>query len=269
MNNDFVIQKPFNTSLQSVVDYYFFIDISVHELKFKTEHVIPFPRITFGYFFDHPFLVTNYSLSESVQTDMIISRISTNKISVEPLTDKVKILGAHLKPYALAFLTNKNISNLQWLIKTNELFEKEANLFKSRIDKCVDPKDMFHEIENIFLDAVLTKDLNIIISAIEIIEQYSGNIEISELSKKIGISDRTLRNHFHKCIGCSPKEYIHVLKLKQSISQMINSNDSLTSITYAQNYSDQAHFTKSIKNNTGLSPRELQKKIPDFRFLQF
>ncbi len=85
----------------------------------------------------------------------------------------------------------------------------------------------------------------------------------------IGVSDRTLRNHFYKNIGCSPKEYIHLLKLKQSINQMKNSDDSLTTITYSQNYSDQAHFTNSVKNITGLSPKEIQKKIPDFRFLQF
>ena len=230
---------------------------------------MPFPRITFGYFFDHPFLVTNHTLNDSTKTDMVISRISTNKISVEPLTDRVKIIGAHVRPYTLAFLTNENISNLPWLINTVDLFENKAILFKDKINKCQNPTEMFKEIENIFLETILTKDLSPIITAIDIIEKNTGNIEISEISKMIGVSDRTLRNHFYKNIGCSPKEYIHLLKLKQSINQMKNSDDSLTTITYSQNYSDQAHFTNSVKNITGLSPKEIQKKIPDFRFLQF
>lgn len=269
MSNNFHIQKPFNIYLQSLVDYYFFIDIPIDELKLENENIMPFPRITFGYFFDHPFLVTNHTLNDSAKTDMVISRISTNKISVEPLTDRVKIIGAHVRPYTLAFLTNENISNLPWLINTVDLFENKALLFKDKINKCQNPTEMFKEVENIFLETILTKDLNTIITAIDVIEKSTGNIEISEISKKIGVSDRTLRNHFYKNIGCSPKEYIHLLKLKQSISQMKNTDDSLTTITYSQYYSDQAHFTNSVKKITGFSPKEIQKKIPDFRFLQF
>ena len=269
MNDNFLIQKPFDTHLQCLVDYYFFIDVSVDELKLEKENVMPFPRITFGYFFEHPFLVTNNTLNESAKAEMTISRLSTNKISVEPLTDRIKIIGAHMRPYGLAFLTNENISELPWLINTVDLFENTAVSFRENIVQCKNPLEMFNEVERVFLDTLLTKDLSIIIAAIDIIEKNAGNIEISEVAKLMDISERTLRNHFSKSVGCSPKEYIHLLKLKQSISQMTNSDDSLTSITYAQNYSDQAHFTNSIKNITGLSPKEIQKKIPDFRFIQF
>lgn len=231
--------------------------------------MIPFPRITFGYFFDSPFAVTNHSINETIQVEMIISRISTNQISVTPLTDHIKIIGAHIKPYALAFLTNENISKLPWVIQTKNLFKKQASHFKEQIDVCKNPTEMFKVVENSFLESVLNKDLNTIVTAIEIIEQNSGSIEVSEISKIMDISNRTLRNHFYKNIGCSPKEYMHLVKLKKSVYQMKNSNDSLTSITYAQNYSDQSHFTKSVKKSTGLSPKEIQKKIPDFRFLQF
>lgn len=231
--------------------------------------MIPFPRITFGYFFDSPFAVTNHSIGETIHAEMIISRISTNQISVKPLTDRIRIIGAHIQPYALAFFTNENISKLPWIIQTQSLFEQQAHQFKTQIDSCAHPSEMFEVVENAFLDTLLDKDLHTIVSTINIIEQNSGTIEVSQISKALNISNRTLRNHFYKNIGCSPKEYMHLVKLKQSVYQMKNSNDSLTSITYTQNFSDQAHFTKSIKNSTGLSPKEIQKKIPDFRFLQF
>ncbi len=269
MNNDFVIQKPSDIHLERLVDYYFFIDISAEELKLKSENVIPFPRITFGYFFDHPFLVTNHSLNESISAEIVISKISTDKISVEPLTKRVKILGAHIKPYALAFFTTENISKLPWLIKTPDLFKHRASSFVKTINECSSPKQMFEEVETAFLDTIITKDLSTIIKAVELIEKNNGNIEISEVSKKLGITSRTLRNHFYKDIGCSPKEYIQLLKLRQSVYQMKNSNESLTSITYSQNYSSQSHFTNSVKNITGFSPKEIRNKIPDFRFLQF
>lgn len=269
MNNDFIIRKPFNPRLQTLVDYYFFIDIPVNQLKLKEENVIPFPRITFGYFFEHPFSVTNHSTKETVVAEMVISRISTNQISVRPLTDRVKIIGAHVRPHTLAYLTNENISEMPWLIQTQDLFGRNAQNFKERINKCPNPKSMFAEVENIFLESVLAKDLNMVTKAVDIIESSKGDISISTLSNKIGISNRTLRNHFYKSIGCSPKEYIHLVKLTQSIFQMKHSTDSLTSVSYSQNYADQAHFTNTVKKIIGISPKKIREKMPDFRFLQF
>lgn len=269
MKNDFITQKPVNIYLRSLVDYYFFIDIPITELKFEEESIVPFPRITFGYFFDHPFLVSNHSSNETVKAEMVISRISTNQISVRPLTDRVKIIGAHVKPYSLAFLTNGNISKMPWLINTQDLFGENAIKFKDRINKCPDPKQMFVEVENIFLNTLLAKDLNRITEAIDTVEFHKGDISVSALSNRIGVTDRTLRNHFYKSIGCSPKEYIHLVKLRQSIFQMKYSAESLTSISYLQNYADQAHFTNTVKNVTGVPPKIIREKIPDFRFLQF
>lgn len=251
------------------MDYYFFIDIPVSDLKLKEEHVIPFPRISFGYFFDHPFSVTNHTTKETIKAEMIISRISTQQISVKPLTNRVKILGAHVKPFALAHLTDKNISEMPWLIQTENLFGKNAQHFKRKVKKCTNSNQLFIEVENIFLKTVLTKDLSTITAAINSIEMEKGEISIAELSNKLQISNRTLRNHFYKSIGCSPKEYIHLVKLKQAVFQMKSSTDSLTSVSYDQNFSDQAHFTNTFKNITGSSPKNIRKNILDFRFLQF
>lgn len=251
------------------MDYYFFIDIPVTELKLKEEYVIPFPRITFGYFFEYPFSVINHSAGETIKAEMIISRISTSQISVKPLTDRVKIIGAHVRPYALAYLTNGNISKLPWLIQTEDLFGKNAQKFRASIKRCLSPKEMFVEVEQIFLRTILAKDLSLITNAVHIIESERGDISLSTLSEKMGVSSRTLRNHFYKSIGCSPKDYIHLVKLKQAVFQMKYSTDSLTSVSYSQNYSDQAHFTNTIKTITGQSPKKIREKIPDFRFLQF
>ncbi len=269
MNNDFHIQKPFNAHLQTLVDYYFYLDIPVSELKMPEEYIVPFPRITFGYFFDHPFLVTNHTKKQSNKAEMVISRISTDRISVKPLTDRIKILGAHVRPYTLAHLTNDNISELPWLIDTVALFKKNAIAFGRKVSNCTEPQKMFIEVENIFLKTLLTKDLDLITEAIDFIELNMGDLSVSELSEHLNLSNRTLRNHFYKSIGCSPKEYLHLVKLRQSVFQMKNSDDSLTAVSYDQHYADQAHFTNTVKNITGVPPKKIRENLPDFRFLQF
>lgn len=269
IDNSFAIQKPNNSFLASIVDYYFHIDTTVDKLAEQPEFIIPFPRITFGYFFDHPFTATNHTLNQSALVSFAISKISTQKITVQPNSDKIKILGAHLRPFGLAYFTKKPINKLDWLINTEELFGEIARKFIKRLNACQKSEQLFDEVEKVFLDNVLIRDLSLVTEAIELIDKNAGSIEITALSKQLGITDRTLRNHFYEKIGCSPKEYLRIVKLKQVAYELKHSQKSLTHIAYENNYFDQAHFIREIKGVTGQSPNQLKKEIPTFRFLQF
>lgn len=268
-DNNFVLRKPNNSFLASVVDNYFYIDTPVSQLSGQAEFIIPFPRITFGYFFDHPFTATNHTLGKSALVNIAISKISTQKITVQPNSDKVKILGAHLRPFGLAYFTKKTIAKLDWLINPEELFGNIAKQFVKRVNACQNTEQLFSEVENVFLDNILIRDLSLITEAIGLIEKNARKIEIAELPKKLGVSDRTIRNHFYSYVGCSPKEYLRIVKLKQVAYELKHSQKLLTHIAYDNNYFDQAHFIHEIKGITGQSPSELKQKIPTFRFLQF
>jgi AraC-like DNA-binding protein len=269
MHDYFIIGKPINQFLSTLVDYYFHIDTPVNKLSLNGEYIIPFPRITFGYFFNHPFLATNHTLNQSVSVNMAISRISTHKITVQPQADRIKIIGAHVRPFGLAYLTKHPIHTMPWLINTIDLFGKTATDFQQKMESCNKAEQMFSEVEKIFLDNILIRDLSLITKAVECIDKSRGNIQIAELANSLGVSGRTIRNHFYDHVGCSPKEYIRLVKLKQVSYQMMHSDESLTAIAYDNDYFDQAHFIHEIKNVTGKSPNELRKEIPHFRFLQF
>lgn len=266
---NFLIRKPVNAFLAEIVDHYFFIDLPVSCLSNQAEFMIPFPRITFGYFFESPFTVTNHTLKESELLKVIISRISTDKITVQPTTDRIKILGAHLKPYGLAYLTNQSIHSLPWLINTEKLFGNSVREFMAKINNCETPDAMFDEVETVFLDHILHRNLSHITRAIELIELNAAHLEVKELANQLDVSERTLRNYFHTYIGCSPKDYLRIVKLRQIAFQLTHSEDSLTNMAYDHHYFDQAHFIREVKNLTGHSPKQLRKEIPGFRFLQF
>lgn len=267
--NNFIFQKPRNAFLASIVDDYFYIDTLVSELTSKPEFIIPYPRITFGYFFNHPFTATNHTLNESVLVNIAISKISTQKITVRPNSDRIRICGSHIRPFGLAYLTKKPIHSLPWLINTEELFGDIARRFIKCLDNATDTQTMFAEVEKVFLDNLLVRDLTLITEAVDLIEKSEENTEVSKLSKKLGVSDRTLRNHFYDYVGCSPKEYIKIVKLRRIAYQLVHQKGSLTQIAYDNQYFDQAHFIKELKDITGYTPGKLRKEIPRFRFLQF
>ena len=129
LEKHFTIRKPYNAFLSGIVDHYFFIDAPVSLLSEQAEFIIPFPRVTFGYLFDHPFTITNDTLKTSELINIAISRVSLEKVTVQPSTDRVKILGAHLKPFGLAYFTEKPLHSLSWLIHTEELFGNIATKF--------------------------------------------------------------------------------------------------------------------------------------------
>lgn len=268
-DNIFYHRKPHNSFLSEIVDHYFYIEISVSDLVAQSEYIIPFPRITFGYFFNHPFKVTNHTLNETKSVTVAISRISTQKITVEPESERIKILAAHLKPFGLAYFTNIPICEFNWLIDTEELYGDIAKRFLKRVNNSQSVEQMFDEVEKIFLDNLLIKDLSLITEAISYIEKAESKITVAEIAEHLKVSDRTLRNHFYDHIGCSPKEYLRIVQLKQIVYQMVHSNDSLTDIAYDNEYFDQAHFINELKNITNKTPNKLRKEIRSFRFLQF
>ena len=265
----FVTQKPSNQFLATLIDYYFYIDVDLKQEIHRIELIIHYPLITFGYFFKYPFTATNHTLNQSATVNMAISRISTDKITVEAQSDRLKIIGAHVQPYGLAYLTKQPVSSMPWLINTPELFQEPAAAFQQRIERCPQPEHMFNEVEQVFLDNILVRDLSLITTAIQLIERSAGTIPITQLAHQLGVSDRSLRSQFQDHIGCSPKEYIRLVRLQQVAYQLRHSPASLTDIAYNNDYFDQAHFIHEVKDITGLSPGQLRKQIPSLRFLQF
>jgi hypothetical protein len=155
MFNDeyFIIRKPFNQFLSTIVDYYFHINIPVSKLSLTGELIIPFS-------------VTNHTLNEAVLANIAISRISTDKITVQPKSDMVKIIGAQVQPFCLAYLTKTPIYTLPWWINTVDLFQKIATDFQDRTGRCSEPEEMFNEVEKVFLDNLLVRDLSLITNAV-------------------------------------------------------------------------------------------------------
>ncbi|MFD2200072.1 helix-turn-helix transcriptional regulator [Shivajiella indica] len=268
-SNYFTTRKPIDQFLSTVIDYYFFIDVPLDKLSLNTEFIIPFPRITLGYFFNHSFKANNLTRNESQSVNWVFSRMTTDRIIVEPQTEKVKIIGAHARPFFLAYLTPKSLKDMSWLIAAEELLYISEQEIQIRLNACENTALMFEELEKVLLEKIILKELSLLVQSIEIIEKRAGNIGVTELSRLLGVSDRTIRNQFYDFIGCSPKDYIKLVKLKQVAFQLRYSNNSLTDIAHDNHYFDQAHFIHELKNITGQSPNQLRKEMENFRFLQF
>jgi AraC-like DNA-binding protein len=96
-------------------------------------------------------------------------------------------------------------------------------------------------------------------------DQIDTNLTLKELSKDLNIHPAYLSREFSKHFdNLSFGDYIRKQRIEKAIDYLNSSNFSLTKIAYLAGFSDQSHFTRIFKKQTGKSPsvyRRESKKV--------
>ena len=93
-------------------------------------------------------------------------------------------------------------------------------------------------------------------------DQIDTNLTLKELSKDLNIHPAYLSREFSKYFdNLSFGDYIRKQRIEKAIEYLNNSSYSLTKIAYLTGFSDQSHFTRIFKKNTGKSPSEYKRNL--------
>jgi AraC-like DNA-binding protein len=97
----------------------------------------------------------------------------------------------------------------------------------------------------------------------EIIQDHiDTSLSLKEISKGLEISPSYLSREFSKYFeDLSFGDYIRKQRIEKAIALMQTPGYSLTEIAYLTGFSDQSHFTRIFKKNTGQNPSQYRKKI--------
>ncbi|MCW7493587.1 helix-turn-helix domain-containing protein [Leptospira sp. 2 VSF19] len=96
---------------------------------------------------------------------------------------------------------------------------------------------------------------------IEEILEKKGSCEIGKLSKKHGLSERTLQRRFQNYVGLTPKQFSTIIRFQFSLNEINTENNSrLTDVAYVSGYSDQSHFIRQFKWFTKKKPFQFREK---------
>lgn len=145
-----------------------------------------------------------------------------------------------------------NLSNLSDYISTERSILLEQDL--------CDSKNSTHQVK--LLEEFLIERLPVALpfvdyieNALNLIEQHNGSIQIHELIKEVGISERQFNRKFREIVGLSPKAYSKILQLHYVIRLMQSKEySSIQDLAYRAEYYDLAHFAHRFKELTGFSP---------------
>jgi len=96
----------------------------------------------------------------------------------------------------------------------------------------------------------------------KIVEEYHDKEELSieELSQIVGLSRVHVYRKIKKLTGMSVSEFVRSVKLRRSLELIKNSGKSISEIAYEVGFSSASYFTKSFKEQFGISPTEYAKK---------
>lgn len=97
-------------------------------------------------------------------------------------------------------------------------------------------------------------------NALEIIGTNLRTINVSALSKKLHISERTLHDIFVLNTSCSPKQYILNLKFDTACFLLENTNKTIGEISEYLGFSSPFHFSRFFSSKTNISPLKWRKK---------
>jgi AraC-like DNA-binding protein len=94
-------------------------------------------------------------------------------------------------------------------------------------------------------------------------DHIDTSLSLKELSKGLDISPSYLSREFSRYFEhLSFGDYIRKQRIGKAIELMENKSYSLTEIAYLTGFSDQSHFTRIFKKNTGHNPSAFRKKMP-------
>lgn len=96
----------------------------------------------------------------------------------------------------------------------------------------------------------------------KIVEEHHDKEEltIEELSQIVGLSRVHVYRKIKKLTGMSVSEFVRSVKLRLSLDLLKKSGKSISEIAYEVGFSSPSYFTKSFKEQFGISPTEYAKK---------
>jgi AraC family transcriptional regulator len=91
-------------------------------------------------------------------------------------------------------------------------------------------------------------------------DHYGEEIKIADVAREIGVHQMHLARTFRRFFGCTPGEYLRRRRIELASNLLLNSKKTLVEVALISGFSDQNSFTRSFKQNTGVTPAEFRRR---------
>lgn len=85
-------------------------------------------------------------------------------------------------------------------------------------------------------------------------DEYPCALTLTQASERAGVHPVHISRSFRRTLGCTFREYLTLIRLNRATDLLKRSLNDITEIAHACGFSDHAHFTRTFKRATGLTP---------------
>lgn len=258
--------KPSNTLkdwVYSYSDYREEVGRPVRRLEVPREHVI---------------LILEFGTC--LQISSVGSRLEPSKyeafvvgLNKEPLIaehDGVqRCLEVELLPWAVERLFGMAATEFtQGVVPLEDIWGNNARVLIEQLSEISSWQERFALLERVLSEELATSSSIVqpeIQWAWSQLEHYGGCIQIRQLAKTIGWSDRYFATRFREQIGIAPKAAARRIRFNRAHQLLKDSeHPALSEIAAICGYSDQSHFAREFRQFSGCSPAVYRKaRFPD------
>ncbi|RZZ82598.1 helix-turn-helix domain-containing protein [Pseudoxanthomonas winnipegensis] len=97
--------------------------------------------------------------------------------------------------------------------------------------------------------------------AAALLDSAEGDLRMTALADRLGVSLRTLQARFLMAVGLTPKEYARVRRLQGLLRTLDGAASPIAEAAAQHGYSDQAHATHDLTRFTGMTPARLVRAL--------
>lgn len=263
----FLTQKPKNSALAPYISYYYFH--SVRNAQGATR---------FAYYPNYKNALTIYKNSSiqfsensskstpnaAVPYSMLYSGIQNTVRTAELIAPFTKI-GIVFEAFGIAPFMNNSFA-----LFPQDPIDKSFDFFGEALEKCCDQVNAAADLDqkvalldHFFVDRLPLSVNSLLKNSIDFILNTEKRPTVNSICEQLGVNRKTLLRLFQKELGCSVKDYIHIVQFRKALNHYLltNSKESLTALALDGDYYDQSQFIAHFKKLTGFNPSAFFKRV--------
>jgi YesN/AraC family two-component response regulator len=144
----------------------------------------------------------------------------------------------------------------------------KLSLLKARVDNLQESRhklqEHFRRVKQVYPRDIATNqnDAKFIRRVIDLVEENISDcdFDLEIMARKLAVSRRQLFRKLHAAAGCSPNAFIRTLRLRRAAQLIMESQMTVTEITYAVGFSDLKYFRTIFREQFGVAPGEYLKR---------
>jgi len=249
---------PESQTLKKYIKYFLFI--SNQNPSYSKEH-ISFPNTNhcLGLHKGNKVLTNSegiYHLERSNTYHSYITGIYYNPISfkMSGVFDEICI---DFEPLGLEFFGNDKISVHKFLNNAIEtVFPQNWQAIYDVAFRYNTPEERAKSIENFLLKKLFSNTREHKFIPFNKIKVNN----VRELSDSLNLSYRSLHRMYSNSIGISPKDFLKIVRFRNSIDYLTQSQNQIEA-AYQAGYSDQSHFIRDFRSYTELTPKKFMNDV--------